>query len=84
MGGLASAALVSLGILAFFRRQSRSYLFVVLALGTLVAKALLGGFALGDAIPIGQHHLAEHALDGLMAVFLLAAVYDARTPQQYS
>jgi hypothetical protein len=52
----------------------------VLALGTLIAKTVLGSLALGNVIPISQHHLVEHALDGLMAVFLLAAVYNARTP----
>lgn len=80
LSGVASAVLVSLGLFAFVRRQSHSYLLVVLALGTLVAKAVLGSLALGKVIPISQHHLVEHALDGLMAVFLLAAVYNARTP----
>jgi hypothetical protein len=72
LSGVASAVLVSLGLFAFVRRQSHSYL--------LVAKAVLGSLALGKVIPISQHHLVEHALDGLMAVFLLAAVYNARTP----
>jgi hypothetical protein len=85
IGGLASSVLVTAGIIAFSRRQARSYLFVVLALGTLVMKALLGGLALSDIIPISQHHLIEHALDMLLAVFLLIAVYDARTsPSRYS
>lgn len=80
LGGLASALLVSLGVYAFVRRQSRSYLLVILALGTLVLKALLGGLALWNVIPISQHHLIEHTLDVLMAAFLLTAVYEARTP----
>ena len=79
LGGLASAVLVSLGVLAFVRRQSRTYLLVVLALGTLVAKAWIGSLALGNVVPTSQHHLIEHALDMLMAIFLLTAVYDART-----
>lgn len=84
-GGVVSVVLVSLGILAFIRRQSHSYLLVVLALGTLIVKAVLGSLALGNVIPISQHHLIEHALDGLMAVFLLAAVYNARTqPTRYT
>jgi hypothetical protein len=79
IGGLASALLVWLGLVAFLRRQTSSYLFVVLALGTLVLKVWVGGLALGNVIPISQHHLIEHALDGSMAVFLLAAVYYVRT-----
>ena len=39
LGAVTSAVLVSLGLFAFFRRQSRSYLLVVLALAPLDEQA---------------------------------------------
>ena len=79
LAGLAAAVLVSLGLFAFSRRQSRSYLFIVLALGTLVCKAVAGGFTFVDVFPANLHHLIEHGLDLSMALLLIAAVYYART-----
>lgn len=79
LAGLAAAVLVSLGVFAFSRRQSRSYLLVVLALATLVCKAGAGGFTLVGILPFGLHHLLEHGLDLVMATLLIAAVYYGRT-----
>ena len=78
-GGLASAALAGLGVVAFSRRRSRSYLLITLALACLLAKALLGGLWIVQLFPIAHHHLLEHGLDLSIAVLLIAAVYDART-----
>lgn len=74
-----SAGLVSLGVVAYFYRQSRSYLLVVLALATLVIKAVLGSLVLVQMFSMEIHHLFEHLLDVLMAIFLIAAIYYART-----
>ena len=79
LAGLAAAVLVSLGWTAFSRRQSRSYLLVVLALGTLVCKAFAGGFTVVGILPGDLHHFVEHSLDLIMAMLLIAAVYYART-----
>lgn len=78
LGGLASAGLMTVGVLAFARRRSRSYLLVVFALGTLVAKAVVGAAAISQQIPFAQHHMIEHGLDFATAVFLFVAVYLAR------
>jgi len=79
LGGLASAALVVLGAIAFSYRRSRSYLLVTLALGALTIKATLGGLSMVGLMAIGQHHVLEHGLDFTIAALLIAAVYDART-----
>ena len=79
LAGLAAAVLVSLGLVAFSRRQSYSYLLVVLALGTLLCKALAGGFTIVGILPTDLHHTVEHGLDFVMALLLIAAVYYART-----
>lgn len=79
LAGVTSAGLVSLGVVAYFYRQSRSYLLVILALATLVFKAVLGGLVIVQLVSMEVHHLFEHLLDLLMAVFLLASIYYART-----
>lgn len=78
-GGLASAALAGLSVVAFSRRRSRSYLLITLALVALVFKALLGGLWMIQLLPITQHHLLEHSMDFSIAALLIAAVYYART-----
>lgn len=79
LGALTSAVLVGLGVVAYSHRQSRSYLLVVLALATLIAKACLGGLAIVQWLPMDSHHLFEHLLDVVMALFLIASIYYART-----
>lgn len=76
--GLASVVLVSIGAVAFARRRSRSFLLVALALGTLAAKAFVGGATIVLSLPTGLHHTIEHGLDFVTAAFLLSAVYFAR------
>ncbi|EMA50492.1 MULTISPECIES: DUF7471 family protein [Halococcus] len=79
LAGGASVIVVGLAIAAFAQRRSRSYLLIVLALLTLLARTVVGWLAMGELLPVGMHHLMEHALDGVMAVLLIAAVYFART-----
>ena len=80
--GIVSLAIVGLGIAALAQRRSRSYLLIALALTTLLGRTVVGGFAMDSTIPMQLHHLFEHALDGVMAVLLLAAVYCARTTER--
>ena len=82
VAGLAAAVLVSLGLVAFSRRRSRSYFLIVLALCTLVCKALAGSFTVVGVMPVELHHTVEHGLDLVMAILLIAAVYYARTTPQ--
>jgi heme A synthase len=78
-GGIASVALAGLGIVAFSRRRSRSYLLVAIALVALALKAFLGGLWLFEVLPTVQHDLLEHGLDLAIAALLMGAVYYART-----
>lgn len=77
--GIVSLAVLGLGVVAFAKRRSRSYLLIAMALGTLVGRTLVGGLAMDGMVSMELHHLVEHMLDGVMAVLLLAAVYYART-----
>ncbi|MFC7098565.1 DUF7471 family protein [Halobaculum marinum] len=79
LGGLAGAALLGLGIAAFLRRRSRSYLLVALALGTLAARAGLAGATAFGLVGAETHHFGEHLLDVVMAGLVVAAVYYARS-----
>ncbi|WP_277553166.1 DUF7471 family protein [Halobaculum limi] len=79
VGGIAGAGLLGLGLAAFLRRRSRSYLLIALALGTLTVRAgLAAGTALGVVGP-AAHHFGEHLLDVVMAGLVIGAVYYARS-----
>jgi hypothetical protein len=76
--GVGSGLLLVLGVAAFARRASRSYLLVVLALAALAARTAVSGLSMFGPLGPGVHHFAEHALDALLATCLLGAVYYAR------
>lgn len=78
LAGLGSAVLVGLALAAFARRGSRSYLLVVLALATLLARTALGALSLTRTLSLVDHHALEHVLDVAMAALVIAAVYTAR------
>jgi len=82
LGGLGSAGVVGLALVALLQRRSWSYLLVTLALVTLGARAVVGTFSLMGMLSIPTHHTAEHLLDVLMAGLVIAAVYTARTARQ--
>ncbi|MXR41442.1 hypothetical protein GRX01_08845 [Halobaculum sp. WSA2] len=79
LGGVAGAGLLGLGLAAFLRRRSRSYLLVALALGALAARAGLAAGAAFGLVGVDAHHFGEHLLDVVMAALVVAAVYYARS-----
>lgn len=79
LAGLGSAVVVGLALVALARRRSWPYFLVAAALGTLLARTSLGALSMTGTLPAGTHHLPEHALDVLMVVLLLGAIYTART-----
>ncbi|WP_254545897.1 DUF7471 family protein [Halomarina pelagica] len=79
LAALGSAALLGLGVAAFRRRQSRSYLLVALALAALLARSVVAGLSITGHVSTTDHHLVEHALDALMVALVVGAVYYART-----
>lgn len=82
LAGSVSLVIVGLAVAAFAQRRSRSYLLISMALATLLVRTLVGGLAVGELLAVGTHHLVEHALDGVMATLLIAAVYFARTTER--
>lgn len=78
LGGVGAVAVAGLGVVAWLRRGSRSYLLVALALSTLLARSGVAALTLGGVIPWESHHTLEHGLDVAMAGLVIAAVYYAR------
>ncbi|WP_129117019.1 DUF7471 family protein [Halegenticoccus tardaugens] len=78
LAGIVSGLLVLLGMSAYARRRSRSYLLVVLALATLLARSGVAVLTIGGFMSYDVHHFLEHGLDFVMAGLVLAAVYYAR------
>lgn len=75
LGTALTAVVAGLAVAAFVRRRSRPYLFVALALTTLVARTVAGFAGYADFLDPAHHHLLEHALDVVMAALVIAAVY---------
>lgn len=74
----ASALVVVLALAAFVRRRSWSYLLITLALGTLLARTVIGVLMLQRWLSPSVHHLLEHGLDVVMVGLLIGAVWLAR------
>jgi transketolase C-terminal domain/subunit len=79
LAGLVGAVLAGLGLAAFLRRRSRSYLLVALALVALFARTVVAVAAMTGVLDGGTHHLLEHGLDTAMAALVVAAIYYARS-----
>jgi hypothetical protein len=79
LAGGSALLLVGVALAAFVRRRSRSYLFVLLALGTLLVRTAVGTLTMSGVVAAGPHHVVEHALDVALVGFLLAAASAART-----
>jgi len=77
--GAGTLLLVGLAAAAFVRRRSRSYLFVLLALGTLLVRTVIGALMISGFVALAPHHIIEHTLDFALVGFLLVAIVFART-----
>ncbi len=81
-GALGSALLLGLGLAAFARRGSRSYLLIVLALAALFGRSAVAGLAAANLMEPTSHHIVEHVLDVAMVALVIGAVYYARTVER--
>lgn len=78
LAAVGSAVLLGLGLAAFLRRGSGSYLLIVLALAALAARTAVATLAMTNMMSPTGHHLLEHALDVVLVALVIAAVYYAR------
>jgi len=77
-GVVGGTVLFALGVAAYARRRSTSYLLLTVAVAALVGRVLLGGLAFGGMVDGPTHHLAEHGLDVVTLAAVVGAVYFAR------
>lgn len=78
IAGLGAAALVTISVMALYRRQTLSYFLVTLSIGMLLLRSLLGSVMLGGLMSHYTHHLLEHLLDVIVIGLLFTAVFTAR------
>ncbi|RJX51219.1 hypothetical protein DP106_03080 [Halonotius pteroides] len=74
-----TAMLFGLSLVVAYRRRRRRYLLVSATLAALLSRSLVGLLTLRGLLSPGSHHFFEHGLDAVIAVLLLAAVYDSTT-----
>lgn len=83
LSALVSFPLAILGVLAYRRRRTRSYLLVAVAFLAFLFKSIVGLLTLVGVVSLGSHHLIEHGLDSVVAVLLIGAVYLARDSNRF-
>lgn len=80
-GGIATGIfLLSLGLA--YRRRRLPYLLISVALAGLAARSGVAAFEIVGVISFHLHHTLEHALDGLIAIALLAAIITMGAPRK--
>jgi len=82
VSALATTLLCAVGVAAYRRRGSVSYLLVTLALAVLAARPLLGGLAMVGTVSPAAHHTLEHGADAVIVLLVLGAAYYTRSVEQ--
>jgi hypothetical protein len=82
VSALTTATLCAVGLAAYRRRGSVSYLLVAVALAVLVARPLLGGLAMVGGVSPATHHTLEHAADAVIVLLVLGAAYYTRSVER--
>ena len=72
-----TAVLFGLSLVVAYRRRRRRYLLVSATLAALLARSIVGLATVHGLLAPGSHHVLEHGLDAVIAILLLAAVYDS-------
>jgi hypothetical protein len=75
LAALGTVSLFLIGLTVFVRRRSSRYLLVMVALGALVFRTVVGLGTVFGLVPMTVHHLVGHGLDFLIAMVILSAVY---------
>lgn len=84
LSGIATGVLAVVGLVALSRRRSPPYFLVAVALTMLAVRAVVGLLAFAGLMDVGLHNFVEHGLDFVIAVLLIAAIFEARTPNRCS
>lgn len=74
-----TTVLFAASVLMYRRRGRTRDLLVVVIIGALVARSLVGMGTVFGLTPMPLHHLIEHSFDFLIALVILYAVYHSRS-----
>ncbi|QAU14137.1 hypothetical protein EKH57_16405 [Halorubrum sp. BOL3-1] len=75
VAGLGTGLLFLVSLVAYRRRQSAQYALISVAVGTLLARSIVGAGTVLGVVPMPVHHFVEHGFDFLIAAVVLYAVY---------
>lgn len=76
---LGTTILFTASAVMYTRRRTTRHLLVVVILGILVARSIVGIGTVFGITPMVLHHLIEHGFDFLIALIILYAVYRSRS-----
>lgn len=78
LAGLGTGVLFVGSVLAFLQRRERRYALIMVAVGALFVRSVVGVGTVYGHVPMTAHHLIEHSLDFLIAALVLYAVYRSK------
>lgn len=82
IASVGTTILLALALLAFTQRRSQPYLLIALAIAALFLRTVVAGLSMVGVLPTTSHHLFEHALDVVIVVLIIVAIYYARSVEQ--
>jgi len=74
LASVGTGLLFAISILAYRQRGSTRYLLVMIAVGALFWRTIVGFGTVFGVVPMPVHHLTEHSLDFLIAALVLYAL----------
>ena len=78
LAGVGTGILFLGSILACRTRPELRYILIMLAVGALFTRSLVGMATIYGVVPMNAHHVIEHSLDFLIAALVLYAVYRSK------
>ena len=78
LAGLGTGALFLGSVLAWRQRRDTRYALIVLAVGALLVRTVVGVGTVYGTVPMVVHHALEHSLDFCIAALVLYAVYRSK------
>ncbi len=79
IAGAISSMIFLLSVALAYRRRALPYMLISVALGGLAARSGVAAVEIAGFISFHLHHTLEHALDGVIAITLLAAIISMGT-----
>ena len=78
LAGIGTGILFVGSLLACLQRRELRYVLVMVAVGALFVRSLIGFATVYGMVPMTAHHVIEHSLDFLIAALVLYAVYRSK------